>query len=127
MQLQQQLLAEARDARQRLQARTERAVGQALLEHARNVATRSRAQDRDDFKVRGYRSPFPDVAPCWPAPDHSTNTPTSLDSVQTGSEQKRGPWAWGVGGTKLACDLPVSFCPSPHSGLWWRLLQRAST
>nr|XP_013002002.1 ellis-van Creveld syndrome protein isoform X2 [Cavia porcellus] len=50
MQLQQQLLAEARDARQRLQARTERAVGQALLEHARNVATRSRAQDRDDFK-----------------------------------------------------------------------------
>ncbi|EHB03661.1 Ellis-van Creveld syndrome protein, partial [Heterocephalus glaber] len=50
MQLQLQLLAEAQDARQRLQGHTERAAGQALLAHARNAATRSRAKNRDDFK-----------------------------------------------------------------------------
>ncbi|KAM6150886.1 evC complex member EVC isoform 2-T2 [Erethizon dorsatum] len=50
MQLQQQLLAEAQDAWQRLQARSERAMGQALLVHARNAVTRSRAKDSDDFK-----------------------------------------------------------------------------
>ncbi|XP_013362294.1 PREDICTED: ellis-van Creveld syndrome protein isoform X2 [Chinchilla lanigera] len=51
MQLQQQLLAEAQDARQRLQGRLERAVGQALLLHSRNAATRSRAQDGDEFQT----------------------------------------------------------------------------
>ncbi|XP_012372158.1 ellis-van Creveld syndrome protein isoform X2 [Octodon degus] len=50
MQLQQQLLVEAQDVRQRLQGHSERAVGQALLLHARNAATRSRAQDGDDFQ-----------------------------------------------------------------------------
>nr|XP_023494143.1 ellis-van Creveld syndrome protein isoform X2 [Equus caballus] len=50
LQLQQQLLAEAREAGQLLQQHTERALGQALLGYARNAATRSRARARDDFK-----------------------------------------------------------------------------
>ncbi|KAG8505836.1 Ellis-van Creveld syndrome protein [Galemys pyrenaicus] len=50
LQLQQQLLAEAREAQRLLQQHVERAVGQALLGHARNAATRSRAWDRDDVK-----------------------------------------------------------------------------
>uniref|UniRef100_A0A8C5Y1D1 EvC ciliary complex subunit 1 n=1 Tax=Microcebus murinus TaxID=30608 RepID=A0A8C5Y1D1_MICMU len=50
LQLQQQLLAEAQEVGRRLQQHTERAVGQALLGHARNAAIRSRAKDRDDFK-----------------------------------------------------------------------------
>lgn len=52
LQLQQQLLAEAQEVGQRLQQHTERAIGQALLGYARNAATKSRAKDRDDFKVR---------------------------------------------------------------------------
>lgn len=51
LQLQQQLLAEAQEAGQLLQRHSERAIGQALLGHARNAATKSRAKDRDDFKV----------------------------------------------------------------------------
>lgn len=50
LQLQQQLLAEARDVRQLLQQRVERAVGQALLGQARGAATRARARDREDVK-----------------------------------------------------------------------------
>ncbi|XP_037384996.1 evC complex member EVC isoform X2 [Talpa occidentalis] len=50
LQLQQQLLAEAREVQRLLQQRMECAIGQALLGHARNAATRSRARDRDDFK-----------------------------------------------------------------------------
>lgn len=50
LQLQQQLLAEAQEAGQLLQQHAERAIGQALLGHARNAATKSRAKDRDDFK-----------------------------------------------------------------------------
>ncbi|VTJ89804.1 Hypothetical predicted protein [Marmota monax] len=50
LQLQQQLLAEAQEAGQLLQQHLERAIGQALLGHARNAATKSRAKDRDDFK-----------------------------------------------------------------------------
>ncbi|XP_057562214.1 evC complex member EVC isoform X2 [Hippopotamus amphibius kiboko] len=50
LQLQQQLLAEAQEVRQLLQQHTERAIGQALLGHVRNVASKSRAKDRDDFK-----------------------------------------------------------------------------
>ncbi|KAM7157418.1 evC complex member EVC isoform 2-T2 [Molossus nigricans] len=50
LQLQQQLLAEAQELGQRLQQHTERALGQALLGHARTSATRSRAKDREDFK-----------------------------------------------------------------------------
>ncbi|XP_046279497.1 evC complex member EVC isoform X6 [Marmota monax] len=50
LQLQQQLLAEAQEAGQLLQQHLERAIGQALLGHARNAATKSRANDRDDFK-----------------------------------------------------------------------------
>lgn len=56
MQLQQQLLAEAQDARRRLQGCMERAVGQALLAHARSSATRNRTKDGDDFKVRNRRA-----------------------------------------------------------------------
>ncbi|XP_049742482.1 evC complex member EVC isoform X2 [Elephas maximus indicus] len=51
LQLRQQLLAEAREAGRLLQQHTERAVGQALLGHARNSATRSRTKDREDFKT----------------------------------------------------------------------------
>lgn len=50
LQLQQQLLAEAQEVGQLLQQHTERAIGQALLSHARNTASRSRAKDMDDFK-----------------------------------------------------------------------------
>ncbi|ELR50118.1 hypothetical protein M91_14536 [Bos mutus] len=50
LQLQQQLLAEAQEVGQLLQQHTERAIGQALLGHARNTASRSRAKDTDDFK-----------------------------------------------------------------------------
>ncbi|KAM9742378.1 evC complex member EVC isoform 1-T1 [Dama dama] len=50
LQLQQQLLAEAQEVGQLLQQRMERAIGQALLGHARNSASRSRAKDMDDFK-----------------------------------------------------------------------------
>ncbi|XP_027801055.2 evC complex member EVC [Marmota flaviventris] len=50
LQLQQQLLTEAQEAGQLLQQHLERAIGQALLGHARNAATKSRAKDRDDFK-----------------------------------------------------------------------------
>lgn len=57
LQLQQQLLAEAQEVGQLLQQHSERAVGRALLGHARNAATRSRAKDREDVKVS--RSPCP--------------------------------------------------------------------
>ncbi|CAK6433311.1 unnamed protein product [Pipistrellus nathusii] len=50
LQLQQQLLAEAQEVGRLLQQHMERAVGQALLGHARAAATRSRTKDRDDFK-----------------------------------------------------------------------------
>ncbi|XP_044931454.1 ellis-van Creveld syndrome protein isoform X2 [Mustela putorius furo] len=50
LQLQQQLLAEAQEVGRLLQQHTERAIGQALLGHARNAATKSRAKDRDDFQ-----------------------------------------------------------------------------
>uniref|UniRef100_A0A8D1F5R4 Ellis-van Creveld syndrome protein n=1 Tax=Sus scrofa TaxID=9823 RepID=A0A8D1F5R4_PIG len=50
LQLQQQLLAEAQEVGQLLRQHTERAIGQALLGHARNTASRSWARDRDDFK-----------------------------------------------------------------------------
>ncbi|KAM6220849.1 evC complex member EVC [Rhynchocyon petersi] len=50
-QLHLQLLVEAREVGRLLQQRTERAIGQALLGHARNAATRSQPQDRDDFKT----------------------------------------------------------------------------
>lgn len=56
LQLQQQLLAEAQEIGQLLQQHTERTIGQALLSHARNTASRSRAKDMDDFKVRGRPS-----------------------------------------------------------------------
>ncbi|KAM5271304.1 evC complex member EVC [Ctenodactylus gundi] len=49
-QLQQQFLAEAQHVAQLLQRHTEQALGQALLAHARNAATRSHAKDGDDFK-----------------------------------------------------------------------------
>lgn len=57
LQLQQQLLAEAQEVGQLLQQRMERAIGQALLGHARNSASRSRAKDTDDFKVRAAPAP----------------------------------------------------------------------
>ncbi|XP_053421901.1 evC complex member EVC isoform X1 [Nycticebus coucang] len=50
LQLQQQLVAEAQEVGQLLQQHTERAIGQALLGHARSTATRSRAKDKDDLK-----------------------------------------------------------------------------
>eukprot|EP00069_Balaena_mysticetus_P014897 bmy_08963T0 len=50
LQLRQQLLAEAQEVGQLLQQHTERAIGQTLLGHARNVASKSRAKDRDAFK-----------------------------------------------------------------------------
>lgn len=50
LQLQQQLLAEARDVGQLLQQHMEQAIGQALLGQARHAASRSRAKDRDGFK-----------------------------------------------------------------------------
>lgn len=58
LQLQQQLLAEAQELGQRLQQHMERALGQALLGHARASATRSRAKDREDFKVRANPHPW---------------------------------------------------------------------
>lgn len=57
LQLQQQLLAEAQEVGRLLQQHSERAIGQALLGHARNAATKSRAKDRDDFKVRASPRP----------------------------------------------------------------------
>ena len=57
LQLQQQLLAEAQEVGRLLQEHTERAIGQALLAHARNAATKSRAKDWDDFKVRANPRP----------------------------------------------------------------------
>ncbi|XP_034807804.2 evC complex member EVC isoform X3 [Pan paniscus] len=51
LQLQQRLLAEAQEVGQLLQQHVECAIGQALLVHARNAATKSRAKDRDDFKT----------------------------------------------------------------------------
>lgn len=57
LQLQQQLLAEAQEAMQLLQRHTERAVGYALLGQARNAASKSRARDREDFKVRASPRP----------------------------------------------------------------------
>ncbi|XP_047574800.1 evC complex member EVC isoform X1 [Lutra lutra] len=50
LQLQQQLLAEAQEVGRLLQQHTERAIGQALLGHARKAATKSRAKDKDDFQ-----------------------------------------------------------------------------
>nr|XP_054409673.1 evC complex member EVC isoform X5 [Pongo abelii] len=50
LQLRQRLLAEAQEVGQLLQQHMECAIGQALLVHARNAATKSRAKDRDDFK-----------------------------------------------------------------------------
>ncbi|KAL1789455.1 ellis-van Creveld syndrome protein isoform X1 [Sigmodon hispidus] len=50
LRLQQQLLAEAREAGQLLQMHSERAIGQALLLHARNVASKGRTKDKEDFK-----------------------------------------------------------------------------
>uniref|UniRef100_A0A1D5QNC5 EvC ciliary complex subunit 1 n=1 Tax=Macaca mulatta TaxID=9544 RepID=A0A1D5QNC5_MACMU len=50
LQLQQRLLAEAQEVGQLLQQHMECAIGQALLVHARNAATKSRDKDRDDFK-----------------------------------------------------------------------------
>lgn len=50
LRLQQQLLAEAQEAGQLLQLHSERAVGQALLVHARNVASKGRTRDKEDFK-----------------------------------------------------------------------------
>ncbi|ERE89826.1 ellis-van Creveld syndrome protein isoform X7 [Cricetulus griseus] len=50
LRLQQQLLAEAREAGQLLQLHSERAIGQALLVHARNVASKGRTRDKEDFK-----------------------------------------------------------------------------
>uniref|UniRef100_A0A096NZD2 EvC ciliary complex subunit 1 n=1 Tax=Papio anubis TaxID=9555 RepID=A0A096NZD2_PAPAN len=55
LQLQQRLLAEAQEVGQLLQQHMECAIGQALLVHARNAATKSRDKDRDDFKVRGWK------------------------------------------------------------------------
>lgn len=51
LRLQQQLLAEAQEAGQLLQLHSERAIGQALLVHARNVASKGRTRDKEDFKV----------------------------------------------------------------------------
>lgn len=51
LQLQQRLLAEAQEVGQLLQQHMECSLGQALLVHARNAATKSRDKDRDDFKV----------------------------------------------------------------------------
>ncbi|XP_051056212.1 evC complex member EVC isoform X1 [Phodopus roborovskii] len=50
LRLQQQLLAEAREAGQLLQLHSERAIGQALLVHARNMASKGRSRDKEDFK-----------------------------------------------------------------------------
>lgn len=50
LQLQQQLLAEAQEVGRLLQQHAERAIGQALLAHARNAANKTRAKDREDFK-----------------------------------------------------------------------------
>ncbi|EDM00025.1 rCG35840 [Rattus norvegicus] len=50
LRLQQQLLAEAQEAGQLLQLHSERAIGQALLVHARNVASKGRTRDKEDFK-----------------------------------------------------------------------------
>ncbi|XP_062068848.1 evC complex member EVC isoform X1 [Lepus europaeus] len=50
LQLREQLLAEAREVGQLLGQHVERAIAQALLGHAHNAASRSRAKDRDGFK-----------------------------------------------------------------------------
>lgn len=50
LRLQQQLLAEVQEAGQLLQMHSERAIGQALLVHARNVASKARTKDKEDFK-----------------------------------------------------------------------------
>ncbi|XP_051020951.1 evC complex member EVC [Acomys russatus] len=50
LRLQQQLLAEAQEAGQLLQLHSERAIGQALLVQARNVASKGRTRDKEDFK-----------------------------------------------------------------------------
>ncbi|CAO2640113.1 EvC complex member EVC [Lemmus lemmus] len=50
LRLQQQLLAEVHEAGQLLQMHSERAIGQALLVHARNVASKGRTRDKEDFK-----------------------------------------------------------------------------
>ncbi|XP_038193069.1 ellis-van Creveld syndrome protein isoform X3 [Arvicola amphibius] len=50
LRLQQQLLTEVQEAGQLLQMHSERAVGQALLVHARNVASKGRTRDKEDFK-----------------------------------------------------------------------------
>ncbi|XP_037685304.1 ellis-van Creveld syndrome protein isoform X2 [Choloepus didactylus] len=50
LQLHQQLVAEAREAGRLLQQHMERAIGQALLGHARSAATKSQAKDRDNVK-----------------------------------------------------------------------------
>ncbi|XP_007953962.1 ellis-van Creveld syndrome protein [Orycteropus afer afer] len=51
LRLHQQLLAEAQEAGRLLQQHMERAIGWALLGHARNAATKRRAEDREDFKT----------------------------------------------------------------------------
>ncbi|XP_057628448.1 evC complex member EVC isoform X2 [Chionomys nivalis] len=50
LRLQQQLLAEVQEAGQLIQMHSERAIGQALLVHARNVASKGRTRDKEDFK-----------------------------------------------------------------------------
>ncbi|XP_041492381.1 ellis-van Creveld syndrome protein isoform X1 [Microtus oregoni] len=50
LRLQQQLFAEVQEAGQLLQMHSERAIGQALLVHARNVASKGRTRDKEDFK-----------------------------------------------------------------------------
>eukprot|EP00072_Mus_musculus_P035483 XP_006504106.1 PREDICTED: ellis-van Creveld syndrome protein homolog isoform X3 [Mus musculus] len=50
LRLQQQLLAEAQEAGRLLQLHMERVIGQALLVHARNVASKGRTREKEDFK-----------------------------------------------------------------------------
>lgn len=57
LRLQQQLLAEAQEAGRLLQLHMERVIGQALLVHARNVASKGRTREKEDFKVRARSCP----------------------------------------------------------------------
>lgn len=54
------------EAGQLLQMHSERAIGQALLVHARNVASKGRTRDKEDFKVR--------VRPCPLTPRDRKNS-----------------------------------------------------
>lgn len=124
LQLQQQLLAEAQEAMQLLQRHTERAIGRALLGQARNAATKGRARDRDDFKVRASPRPgAPEAQRDWGGAGGPRPSPGGAGRARPGSGPLVGYQLLEEGAALLvgealrlppATSRPSEPCPSPY-------------